>query len=43
MNLHAVVTDDTIDDAALLAALEAAGIDAQVKPATTPATMMAWF
>lgn len=32
MNLHAVVTDDTIDDAALLAALEAAGIDAQVKP-----------
>ncbi|PTB98945.1 hypothetical protein C9993_05605 [Marinobacter sp. Z-F4-2] len=32
MNLHAVVTDDTIDDATLLAALEAAGIDAQVKP-----------
>lgn len=32
MNLHAVVTDDTIDDAALLAALEAAGIEAQVKP-----------
>ncbi len=32
MNLHTVVTDDTIDDAALLAALEAAGIDAQVKP-----------
>ncbi|WP_427047310.1 hypothetical protein [Halomonas casei] len=32
MNLHAVLTDDTVDDAALLAALEAAGIDAQVKP-----------
>tara|TARA_R100001039_G_C1846434_1_gene106647 strand:+ start:62 stop:595 length:534 start_codon:yes stop_codon:yes gene_type:complete len=32
MNLHAVVTDNTIDDATLLAALEAAGIDAQVKP-----------
>lgn len=32
MNRHAVLTDDTIDDAALLAALEAAGIDAQAKP-----------
>lgn len=32
MNLHAVVTDDTVDDAVLLAALEAAGIDAQAKP-----------
>lgn len=32
MNRHAVLTDDSIDDAALLAALEAAGIDAQVKP-----------
>lgn len=32
MNRHAVVTDDTVDDAALLAALEAAGIDAQAKP-----------
>lgn len=32
MNRHAVLTDDTVDDAALLAALEAAGIDAQVKP-----------
>nr|WP_298059909.1 hypothetical protein [uncultured Halomonas sp.] len=32
MNRHAVLTDDTIDDAALLAALEAAGIDAEVKP-----------
>lgn len=32
MNRHAVVTDDTIDDTALRAALEAAGIEAQVKP-----------
>ena len=32
MNRHAVVTDDNVDDAALLAALEAAGIEAQVKP-----------
>lgn len=32
MNRHAVLTDDTVDDAALLAALEAAGINAQVKP-----------
>lgn len=32
MNRHAVLTDDTVDNAALLAALEAAGIDAQVKP-----------
>lgn len=32
MNLHAVLTDDTVDDAALFAALEAAGIEAQVKP-----------
>ncbi|RUR32750.1 hypothetical protein ELY33_05055 [Vreelandella andesensis] len=32
MNLYVVVTDDTIDDAALLAALEVAGIEAQVKP-----------
>ena len=32
MNRHAVLTDDTIDDAALLAALEAAGIHAQAKP-----------
>lgn len=32
MNRHVVLTDDTVDDAALLAALEAAGIDAQVKP-----------
>jgi hypothetical protein len=32
MNRHAVLTDDTVDDATLLAALEAAGIDAQVKP-----------
>lgn len=32
MNRHAVLTDDTVDDAALLAALEAAGIEAQAKP-----------
>lgn len=32
MNRHAVLTDDTVDDVALLAALEAAGIDAQAKP-----------
>ncbi|WP_193060849.1 hypothetical protein [Halomonas sp. 3A7M] len=32
MNRHAVFTDETIDDAVLLAALEAAGIVAQVKP-----------
>ncbi|HBK37480.1 MAG TPA: hypothetical protein DDZ35_11940 [Halomonas sp.] len=32
MNRHAVLTDDTVDDAALLAALETAGINAQVKP-----------
>lgn len=32
MNRHVVLTDDTLDDAALLAALETAGIDAQVKP-----------
>lgn len=32
MNRHIVLTDDTIDDAALLASLEAAGIDAQVRP-----------
>lgn len=32
MNLHAVLTDDTVDNAALFAALEAAGIEAQVKP-----------
>ena len=32
MNRHAVLTDDTVDDTALLAALEAAGIEAQVKP-----------
>lgn len=32
MNRHAVLTDDTIDDATLLAALEAADINAQVKP-----------
>ena len=32
MNLHAVLTDDTIDDKALSEALSAAGIEAQVKP-----------
>ena len=32
MNRHVVLTDDTVDDAALLAALEAAGIEAQAKP-----------
>ncbi|MCP1317855.1 hypothetical protein [Halomonas sp. 707B3] len=32
MNRHAVLTDDAIDDAALRAVLEAAGIEAQVKP-----------
>lgn len=32
MNLHAVATDDTIDDAALRDALATAGIDAQIKP-----------
>ena len=32
MNRHAVLTDDSIDDAALLAALESAGIHAQAKP-----------
>lgn len=32
MNLHAVLTDDTVDDAALLAVFEAAGIEAQAKP-----------
>lgn len=32
MNRHAVLTDDNIDGATLLAALEAAGIHAQVKP-----------
>lgn len=32
MKRHAVLTDDTVDDAALLAALEAAGIEAQAKP-----------
>lgn len=32
MNLHAVLTDDTIDDKALSEALSVAGIEAQVKP-----------
>ncbi len=32
MNRHVILTDDTVYDAELLAALEAAGIDAQVKP-----------
>lgn len=32
MNRHVVLTDDAVDDTALLAALDAAGIDAQVKP-----------
>lgn len=32
MKRHTVFTDDTVDDATLLAALETAGIDAQVKP-----------
>ncbi|NYS62601.1 hypothetical protein [Vreelandella salicampi] len=32
MNRHIIQTDDSVDDAAVLAALEAAGIDARVKP-----------
>lgn len=32
MNRHVVLTNDTVDETALLAALEAAGIDAQAKP-----------
>ena len=32
MNRHVVLTDGSVDDAALLVALEAAGIEAQAKP-----------
>lgn len=32
MNRHIIQTDDSVDDAAVLAALEDAGIDAKVKP-----------
>ncbi|MDX5979615.1 hypothetical protein [Vreelandella alkaliphila] len=41
MNLHAVLTGCTVDDAALLAAIEASGVEAQAKHLQRAATVAA--